>query len=372
MGKGPVQTPAIGFGIAFQLAPTAVQPIYVIYDGYNIMLSNGFLVAAVHKINCWIVVVLGIFLNSLLLWLIKKRSSKELELYSKILRQACLIDFLSLFVIAAVQPIYVIYDGYNIMLSNGFLGWLAFPYSSNGMALWFFCFYFAIISNCVPFVYRYMVLCRRQMISALMYLSMLLVCATLLSVYIACLIWSTYPDEKKMHQINASALFDYLNFEEDSSPRSISLLAKADSFKWAITCGYIVMLEMLSYSIIITCAIKIKRFVSNASIHETGSKKMAEVNKQLTFILLFQTVLPIAELSLSLICIFTSTMLADSSYSLSYFSAFLTAPMHWIPVINPLITISVVKSYRNFFRSKKQVVSMTHNTGRQSGLTKNS
>uniref|UniRef100_A0A915DJZ8 Taste receptor type 2 n=1 Tax=Ditylenchus dipsaci TaxID=166011 RepID=A0A915DJZ8_9BILA len=339
MGKGPVQTPAIGFGIAFQLAPTAVQPIYVIYDGYNIMLSNGFLVAAVHKINCWIVVVLGIFLNSLLLWLIKKRSSKELELYSKILRQACLIDFLSLFVIAAVQPIYVIYDGYNIMLSNGFLGWLAFPYSSNGMALWFFCFYFAIISNCVPFVYRYMVLCRRQMISALMYLSMLLVCATLLSVYIACLIWSTYPDEKKMHQINASALFDYLNFEEDSSPRRFFQMG--DNMR-------------------------------NASIHETGSKKMAEVNKQLTFILLFQTVLPIAELSLSLICIFTSTMLADSSYSLSYFSAFLTAPMHWIPVINPLITISVVKSYRNFFRSKKQVVSMTHNTGRQSGLTKNS
>uniref|UniRef100_A0A915DKP7 Taste receptor type 2 n=1 Tax=Ditylenchus dipsaci TaxID=166011 RepID=A0A915DKP7_9BILA len=327
MGKGPVQTPAIGFGIAFQLAPTAVQPIYVIYDGYNIMLSNGFL---------------G--------WLAFPYSSNGMALWF----------FCFYFAIISNCVPFV----YRYMVLCRFI--------SNGMALWFFCFYFAIISNCVPFVYRYMVLCRRQMISALMYLSMLLVCATLLSVYIACLIWSTYPDEKKMHQINASALFDYLNFEEDSSPRSISLLAKADSFKWAITCGYIVMLEMLSYSIIITCAIKIKRFVSNASIHETGSKKMAEVNKQLTFILLFQTVLPIAELSLSLICIFTSTMLADSSYSLSYFSAFLTAPMHWIPVINPLITISVVKSYRNFFRSKKQVVSMTHNTGRQSGLTKNS
>uniref|UniRef100_A0A915DQ16 Uncharacterized protein n=1 Tax=Ditylenchus dipsaci TaxID=166011 RepID=A0A915DQ16_9BILA len=36
-----------------------------------------------------------------------------------------------------------------------------------------------------------------------------------------------------------------------------------------------------------------------------------------------------------------------------YLSVFLTAPTHWIPVLNPLITIIVVKPYRQTFIGRK-------------------
>uniref|UniRef100_A0A915EHI2 Uncharacterized protein n=1 Tax=Ditylenchus dipsaci TaxID=166011 RepID=A0A915EHI2_9BILA len=280
------------------------------------------MISALHHINCWTAFVFGVSLNSLLLWLIWKRSSKEMKVYRAILQQACLIDYWLIVTNVSIQLIFVTFDGHNIFLCIGLLSWLKYPYSSY-------------------------------------YVGMLLVCAFFHLFYYSGLVWSAFPDENKRQQLNSTALFDHFQLEGSFfSPDNIFMLVKADSGKWAITCGYLMLLQFLAYSIVITCGIKIKRYVKNSNIGEPGSKRMDQVNKELSIILFFQTVLPLAEFSLSAVCIFTSIFFADSS-SISLFSTYLVLPIHWMPVINPLITISVVKTYRNFIRPSKKVVSTT-------------
>uniref|UniRef100_A0A915ET66 7TM GPCR serpentine receptor class x (Srx) domain-containing protein n=1 Tax=Ditylenchus dipsaci TaxID=166011 RepID=A0A915ET66_9BILA len=207
-------------------------------------------ILVLHQINCWISVVFGISLNTLLLWLIWKRSSKEMHVYRAILQQACLIDIWLLFISSGIQIIYTSYT-YN----------------------------FAIYS-----------------------------------------------------------------------------------VKWALACGCVVILQTVSYTIIITCGLKIKRYVKNSNIDpgakgdQTGGKRMAQVNKELNIILF------LAEFSLSVVCIVTTFVWTDSSSSIGLFGSYLTLPIYWMATINPLITISVVKTYRNFFRSSKKIVSTTANS----------
>uniref|UniRef100_A0A915EKQ6 7TM GPCR serpentine receptor class x (Srx) domain-containing protein n=1 Tax=Ditylenchus dipsaci TaxID=166011 RepID=A0A915EKQ6_9BILA len=224
-----------------------------------------------------------------------------MKVYRAILQQACLIDYWLIVTNVSIQLIFVTFDGHNIFLCIGLLSWLKYPYSSYVIAVWFYSFHLAINANCVPFIYRYLILCRRYTISTLQYLE--------------------------------GSFF---------SPDNIFMLVKADSGKWAITCGYLMLLQFLAYSIVITCGIKIKRYVKNSNIGEPGSKRMDQVNKELSIILFFQTVLPLAEFSLSAVCVhlFNTSDTLDASYkSLDYYFC--------------------SENYRNFIRPSKKVVSTT-------------
>ncbi|KAI1727983.1 gag protein [Ditylenchus destructor] len=74
--------------------------------------------------------------------------------------------------------------------------------------------------------------------------------------------------------------------------------------------------------------------------------------------------LPLLAVLIGVFCVFvcTTAITIGSLFSL-YFISFLTVPVPWIPVINPLITLMIVKPYRNFMffdRGRRQIdVSMT-------------
>ncbi|KAI1699451.1 serpentine type 7TM GPCR chemoreceptor srd domain-containing protein [Ditylenchus destructor] len=314
-------------------------------------------VSAVHETNCWIVVTLGLVLNSVLIFLIFKQTSKEMRIYSRILLQTAFIDFCCLLTTAFVQPIYLMYNGHNVVITNGLLRSFGQSWAFVMTMWWFFIGCFSIISNCVPFIYRYLVLCREKVISPLCYASILLVCVLFSIIFVGAVIWATHPDDEQLMKINLTTmeLSNFLNQPNDMAPLRIGFMVKADNYRWAISSLYGMSLEIVCYIIIFICGVKIKRNVRAAIFAGCYNPRLMEVNRQLSVVLLFQTILPAFELGPSMACLITSVFFGSSTNI--YFISFATLSMQWIAVLNPLVTIIVVKPYRNYFLPRKNSIS---------------
>jgi Serpentine type 7TM GPCR chemoreceptor Srd len=57
------------------------------------------------QINCAVCVVAGMVLNPVLLWLIARRTGKELRSYSRIMALVCVIDIVLLVIYAVALPV---------------------------------------------------------------------------------------------------------------------------------------------------------------------------------------------------------------------------------------------------------------------------
>ncbi|KAI1717055.1 serpentine type 7TM GPCR chemoreceptor str domain-containing protein [Ditylenchus destructor] len=300
-----------------------------------------------HAINDYTIATCGLTLNAILVWLVINRSAKEMKIYSKILLQTCIIDFALLTFIMAVQPIYLVHDGWNLLVSNGPFRAITHPWNYMLMATWFFIVYFSIVSNCVPFIYRYLVICKLKVISAFQYFLMLVGCAYVIVLYICMLTWSTYPREAQRNR-NYTEVIEILGMNiHNSSQFQIGLMMKTQSIPWAITCAFIITMEVISYSIIAVCGIKIRKFVQCTSRMSQQTDRQLEVHRQISFVLIMQTLMPILEMSTSLFCMILSITL-DTKANV-YAAMFAIMPFHWVPLFNPVVTIWVIKPYRKFF-----------------------
>ncbi|KAI1706125.1 serpentine type 7TM GPCR chemoreceptor srd domain-containing protein [Ditylenchus destructor] len=61
-------------------------------------------IGTLQEVNCWLCAILGIFFNSLLIWMIVYRSVAEIRPYSRILLQTCVIDIYTVVTMIVVQP----------------------------------------------------------------------------------------------------------------------------------------------------------------------------------------------------------------------------------------------------------------------------
>jgi len=105
-------------------------------------------------------------------------------------------------------------------------------------------------------------------------------------------------------------------------------------------------MEVLIVVIIIFCGVKIRKFVSKA-VHGELTPQLIEINRQLSQTLILQAILPLIAIFIgafcSFVCIWAYFVLEFPSL---YFVAYGTLPVPLIPVLNPVITILVVKQYR--------------------------
>ncbi|KAI1702417.1 serpentine type 7TM GPCR chemoreceptor str domain-containing protein [Ditylenchus destructor] len=128
-------------------------------------------------------------------------------------------------------------------------------------------------------------------------------------------------------------------------------------------------MEIASYSIIVICGLKIRKFVKQATRAGQHSRRTIEVNRQLSLVLFLQALLPIIELSIPMMCMLISTF--SGTRSSVYAVVYAYIPFHWVPVLNPLITIFVVKPYRNFIfgrGSRRRINSITPTVTASSGV----
>uniref|UniRef100_A0A1I8AYL0 G_PROTEIN_RECEP_F1_2 domain-containing protein n=1 Tax=Meloidogyne hapla TaxID=6305 RepID=A0A1I8AYL0_MELHA len=66
------------------------------------------------------VLVVGLFMNSLLIYLIRTKTAAGMEIYKKLLYMSCFMDLIVSCSTFIVQPIPIISHGYRTVLMNGF------------------------------------------------------------------------------------------------------------------------------------------------------------------------------------------------------------------------------------------------------------
>ncbi|KAI1706123.1 serpentine type 7TM GPCR chemoreceptor srd domain-containing protein [Ditylenchus destructor] len=304
-------------------------------------------IGKVHEVNCWLCAILGIFFNSLLIWMIVYRSVAEIRPYSRILLQTCVIDIYTVVTMIVVQPVFVIVSGWNVLYENGSARFLPLPYNVILFLLWHFGYYFSIVSNALQFLYRYLILCREMKISALRYLLMLLTASIPVFVYLWILYNVTYPDPSRPIASLTAQIFSDINESVE-----IMMLAYSNTLSVYLFCLYTGTFNVACYAVIIICGIKIRKFIVRAAQEQQLSSRAVMYNRQISVTLALQAILPCVGSSISMMAVLASAMVGKASSV--YIMPFVILPIHWITVLNPVITIITMGSYRRVvFRSKR-------------------
>lgn len=146
----------------------------------------------VHRVNNYVSFIVGSTLNATVLWLVAKKSSKELRLYSRILLQTAVVDLVFLATTFLYSPVILIGNGRAVMYGVGPLSLEPADASSAAVAavrqwnlgaytIWAYTLFFIQYSIAVPFIHRYFTLCHERVLPLYVYTVMLtvvgLVCA---------------------------------------------------------------------------------------------------------------------------------------------------------------------------------------------------
>uniref|UniRef100_A0A1I8BDK3 G_PROTEIN_RECEP_F1_2 domain-containing protein n=1 Tax=Meloidogyne hapla TaxID=6305 RepID=A0A1I8BDK3_MELHA len=110
----------------------------------------------------------------------------------------------------------------------------------------------------------------------------------------------------------------------------------------------------LAYTIIFICTYVMRKYVKKN--FSSNSNKLGEINQQLTLNMFIQSLLPllaIVPVWFTLTFSISNVKITGTSTdtTLVTFMMLIRLPIHWIAVLNPLVTVLTVKHYKNVIRS---------------------
>uniref|UniRef100_A0A915CWM1 G-protein coupled receptors family 1 profile domain-containing protein n=1 Tax=Ditylenchus dipsaci TaxID=166011 RepID=A0A915CWM1_9BILA len=114
----------------------------------------------VYKVNAGVSFILGVLLNLIFIWLILKKSAKEMKTYKKVLLQTAVFDMILVSVNSAVIPVIYVESGVTIILQYGFF---SYPDNSGNMNIYLMSNAISTFSQWalpVQFIHRYLIVCR--------------------------------------------------------------------------------------------------------------------------------------------------------------------------------------------------------------------
>uniref|UniRef100_A0A915D0S4 G-protein coupled receptors family 1 profile domain-containing protein n=1 Tax=Ditylenchus dipsaci TaxID=166011 RepID=A0A915D0S4_9BILA len=196
------------------------------------------------EINACLCFTLSFFFNILLIWLIWKKTTKEMKSYSFILLQICVIDLWLATVNVFVQPAV---------------------------------YYIAMSSNAVQFIYRYLVLCRDTPVSATKYFCMLGVAGWLTSILAASFGLQCFLDSKNIYIWSA-----IIKQKTNIDGSHLTCMEKSDSLMHFLNAIFITLFTAICYAIILVCGFKIRNLVKQ---HKNSKKAENDIQMTLTLIL---------------------------------------------------------------------------------------
>ncbi|KAH7715495.1 7TM GPCR protein [Aphelenchoides avenae] len=294
-----------------------------------------------YSVTSWICFTVGIVLNFALIVVVTKCSLKQLKSFGKLLIQSCVVDIYTLAISAVVQPVYIVIDGKTILLQTGPFRAVDQPWHTILILMWDFGYYFSVISIVIQFIYRYLAICRGIVLTAFQYAATLAAGALLVDVYIGLqfIAMSPHKNEESI-ELAIATYFDHRT--------EVGMVGIPGSWFCVTMCLYTIVVEALCYVTIIMCSVMITRSVHKIA-EGSDLERTAEINRQLSLTLTIQAVLPLAALLVGIFCVIICSIIKISQQELSiYFVAYFMLVVPVIPVLNPLVTLLVIKPYRNF------------------------
>uniref|UniRef100_A0A914HYK3 G protein-coupled receptor n=1 Tax=Globodera rostochiensis TaxID=31243 RepID=A0A914HYK3_GLORO len=233
-----------------------------------------------------ICLLVGVPLNLLLIWLLLRRTSKEMRVYSQILVQTCVVDLLVLVLGELVQPVFFVDNGIGHDLMAGPLQIVPNPANHIVFMLWFGLFYFSTEGLAVQFVFRYLTICRKMPMNTLKYFALLTVALLFETVVALALTLSSYPGAQHQQIDDPKVLLAL------GTQRKLTLALRSDSSDpFVVECFLLLFLsDTFIYATILICAVKIHSFLKRQFV-EYKLSKWSELNGQITKTLLVQVVI---------------------------------------------------------------------------------
>uniref|UniRef100_A0AC34GW33 G protein-coupled receptor n=1 Tax=Panagrolaimus sp. ES5 TaxID=591445 RepID=A0AC34GW33_9BILA len=133
---------------------------------------------------------------------------------------------------------------------------------------------------------------------------------------------------------------------------------------------YATLMVSFSYSIVIWTSYKVWKHLKAMEAHMTMNTK--DINRQMTVTLIMQAILPLFVL---LLPIAITAVLLFSRVTIDGIGISISLLLSWIPIVNSLTTITVVKPYRNAMlkiirlkRSSATINNITSNIAKETSI----
>ncbi|KAI1693283.1 serpentine type 7TM GPCR chemoreceptor srd domain-containing protein [Ditylenchus destructor] len=292
--------------------------------------------------NAYTCLVMGLSSNLTLAWLILKGTKDEMKHYSTILLHSIVVNIVYLVVSAIVQPYTLLENGNLLMVQTGFSQHSSRIVNALLAFLWFFIFSIKIYSLSSQFVYRYLILCRKIEVTSRLLAVILLIPNIFCVIFIIMIILENEAFD------GHDALIESL-FHINATKHSFGFFVRKSSVIKFYSDTFMLATLALIYGIIAWCSYKLRKtfkmasqFISRSTVHE--------LNSQISVALVVQAILPLGMVFIVVVYMgYAKISKAPQSSSAITLVAIL---FHWVPVINPLCTLLIVKRYR------KQIVSL--------------
>ncbi|KAH7706724.1 SRD-4 protein [Aphelenchoides avenae] len=286
---------------------------------------------------CWGCFLFGAILNVLLMLTIIQSPFKRIKPFSRLLLQTCFLDIYTV-TLSVIKPVYIIVGGTIIILQTGPLRGIEQPWNAILFEMWNFGYFFSIISIVIQFIYRYFAICRRY--AAIVLVGMLVVGPSI-GLQIATVTLTNVIPEKYVPEIEAFFVYGPLE-------RTHVGVYASDPFYCTLMCIYTTTVEIICYLTIIVCSILIKRFVRSIA-HDSTNANTIETDRQLTLTLTVLACLPLVALIFGNCCLVLCSIVKSADYPKTvFFVSHFTSIVPIVPVLNPIVTLLVIKPYRNY------------------------
>lgn len=213
-------------------------------------------VQLIYRVSNSVGFALSLLLNSLLLWLIRKRSPQELRTYSLILTQTCVVDLIYALALVLAMPLIIVVDGQLVILSVGWLAWIPLPANFCLVMSPVVIYIFAFSALGVQFLYRYFVSIHGTRLTHRQYAAMLVVPLALASLAAVLEYIASYPSLELLRHtaevvgpmlgVPNEEVVPFLGNKSDSQGRALAFL---NATVFGTTTG--------TYALIIWCIYKV-------------------------------------------------------------------------------------------------------------------
>ncbi|CAK5077483.1 unnamed protein product [Meloidogyne enterolobii] len=213
---------------------------------------------------------IGLTLNCILIWLIIRKSPKEMRVFSHILMQTCCADLIMLTINLLAQPIYASDEGVGIVVLNGPMRHLGTLPQNLILFIWDNCFFFSFFGFAAQFIYRYLILNRNINISSTQYFIALICILFPTDFVLASILYvAGLPQVGKDKCCSNPMILQLLEWDNGDEIQLAQSAGGFYSIAWIVVSIFITT----AYSTIFCCAYAIRRFVKE-HIKNTKTKSL--------------------------------------------------------------------------------------------------
>ena len=228
--------------------------------------------------------------------------------------------------------------GNFFVLMNGPFRHLPHPWNTILIDIWSYTLFLTVTGVPIQFIFRYCLVINGYKLTFLEHMILLVISFFMAFVYIFS--WSVihWPEPEIIKRNTLLLLED--PYYSSGVPSFVT--AEIHRIDLQITFSYCYFTVILSYGIIIFTSIKVCKHIRNGTQLSEG---LLDTHKQITCTLVVQAITP------AIVCLFPIALAVTGCFlylDIPGLGLLVTLLLSWIPLVNPLVTIITIRTYRRF------------------------